>query len=142
MGHLGKWTMRPRSSASAHSPRSASWSMKLARLAHRSPLCVENIQYRRSFSPHPLAPCPPAGVPVYAEVLEKCPVVRDDYPVYGCFALDALYAEGSKESVAAMEKALTTKDKLRKNVYLGALFRLMNSKGWRTNGQLAQMLPA
>jgi hypothetical protein len=83
-----------------------------------------------------------AGVPVYAEVLEKCPVVKDEYPVYGCFALDALYAEGGKDSVAAMEKALTNKDKLRKNVYLGALFRLMSSKGWRTNAQLAQMLPA
>jgi len=83
-----------------------------------------------------------AGVPVYAEVLEKCPVVKDEYPVYGCFALDALYAEGSKDSVAAMEKALTNKDKLRKNVYLGALYRLMNTTGWRTNAQLAQMLPA
>jgi hypothetical protein len=83
-----------------------------------------------------------AGIPVYAEVLEKCPVVKDDYPVYGCFALDALQAEGSKDSVAAMEKALTNKDKQRKNVYLGALFRLMSTKGWRTNAQLAQMLPA
>ncbi|MGZ6125963.1 MAG: hypothetical protein ACXWLR_13435 [Myxococcales bacterium] len=83
-----------------------------------------------------------SGIPVYAQVLEKCPVVKDEYPVYGCFALDALFAEGSKDSVAAMEKALTNKDKQRKNVYLGALFRLMSSKGWRTNGQLAQMLPA
>ena len=81
-----------------------------------------------------------AGVPVYAEVLEKCPVVKDEYPVYGCFALDALYAEGSKESVAVMEKALTNKDKARKNIYLGAVYRLMNTKGWRTNSQLAQML--
>ncbi len=83
-----------------------------------------------------------AGVPVYAEVLDKCPVVKDEYPVYACFALDALFAEGSKDSVAVMEKALTNKDKARKNIYLGALFRLMNSKGWRTNAQLAQMLPA
>jgi len=82
------------------------------------------------------------GVPVYAEVLEKCPVVKDEYPVMGCFALDALYAEGSKASVAAMEKELTNKDKARKNVYLGALFRLMNTQGWKTNGQLAQMLQA
>jgi len=82
-----------------------------------------------------------AGVPVYAEVLEKCPVVKDEYPVYGCFALDALYAEGGKDSVAAMEKALTNKDKARKNIYLGALFRLMNSKGWKTNTELSQMIP-
>ena len=83
----------------------------------------------------------PAAVPVYAEVLEKCPVIKDDYPVYACFALDALAAEGGKESVAAMEKSLANKDKARKNVYLGALFRLMNVQGWRTNAQLAQMIP-
>ncbi|HTO98612.1 MAG TPA: hypothetical protein VMK66_16295 [Myxococcales bacterium] len=83
-----------------------------------------------------------AGVPVYAEVLEKCPVVKDEYPVLGCFALDALFAEGGKESVAAMEKALANKDKARKNIYLGAIYRLMNTPGWKTNSQLAQMLPA
>src|SRR5436190_8908334 len=82
-----------------------------------------------------------SGVPVYAEVLEKCPVIRDDYPVYACFALDALFAEGSKQSVAALEKSLANKDKSRKNVYLGALYRLMTTPGWKTNAQLAQMLP-
>ena len=84
----------------------------------------------------------PGGVATYAEVLEKCPVVKDDYPVYSCFALDALADEGGKDSVAALEKALTNKDKARKNIYLGALYRLMNVKGWRTNSQLAQMLPS
>ena len=83
-----------------------------------------------------------SGVPAYAEVLEKCPVVKDEYPVYSCFALDALYAEGSKASVSAMESALANKDKARKNVYLGALYRLMSTKGWKTTPQLAQMLPA
>ena len=83
-----------------------------------------------------------AGVPAYAEVLEKCPVVKDEYPVYGCFALDALYFEGGKDASAALEKALTNKDKGRKNIYLGALYRLMNTKGWKTNAQLAQMIPA
>ena len=83
----------------------------------------------------------PAGVPVYAEVLEKCPVVKDEYPVYGCFALDALYFEGGKDASAALEKALTNKDKGRKNIYLGALYRLMNTKSWKTNAQLAQMIP-
>src|SRR5947207_9056996 len=68
-----------------------------------------------------------SGVPVYAEVLEKCPVVKDEYPVYSCFALDALYAEGSKGSIAAMETALANKDKARKNVYLGAVYRLMRT---------------
>jgi len=82
------------------------------------------------------------GVPAYTEVLEKCPVIKDEYPVYACFALDALYYEGGKDSVAAMEKALGNKDKARKNVYLGALWRLMNVKGWKTNPQLAQMLPS
>jgi hypothetical protein len=84
----------------------------------------------------------PAGVPVYAEVLEKCPVVKDEYPVYACFALDALAAAGDKDSAAALEKALTNKDKTRKNVYLGALYRLMNTPGWKTVTQLASMLPA
>jgi hypothetical protein len=85
----------------------------------------------------------PKGVPVYAEVLEKCPVGKDEYPVYGCFALDALHAEGGKDSAAAMEKALgANKDKARKNVYLGALYRLMNTKGWKSNTELAQMIPS
>ena len=83
-----------------------------------------------------------AGVPVYAEVLEKCPVVKDEYPVYGCFALDALAAEGGKDSVAALEKALANHDKTRKNIYLGALYRLMTTPGWKTTTQLAAMLPA
>jgi hypothetical protein len=83
-----------------------------------------------------------SGVPVYTEVLQKCPVAKDDYPVYGCFALDALAAEGSKESVAALEAALGNKDKTRKNIYLGALYRLMSTGGWKTNAQLAQMIPA
>lgn len=82
-----------------------------------------------------------SGVPVYAEVLAKCPVVKDEYPVYSCFALDALYAEGSKASISAMESALANKDKARKNVYLGALYRLMSTSGWKKTAQLAQMLP-
>ena len=83
-----------------------------------------------------------AGVPTYASVLESCPVAKDEYPVYACFALDALGDEGGKDSVAAMEKALTNKDKSRKNVYLGAIYRLMNTPGWKTVPQLADMLPA
>jgi hypothetical protein len=85
-----------------------------------------------------------AGVPVYAEVLDKCPVVKDEYPVYGCFALDALSAEGGKDSVAALEKALSpaNKEKARKVIYLGALYRLMNTPGWKSTSQLAAMLPA
>lgn len=82
------------------------------------------------------------GVALYTEVLRKCPVVKDDYPVYACFALDALAAEGSKESIAALEKAFADKDKARKNVALGALYRLMNAQGWKSTAQLAQMLPA
>jgi len=81
------------------------------------------------------------GVAVYTQVLEKCPVVKDEYPVYACFALDALADEGSKDAVAAMEKAFADKDKSRKNVNLGALYRLMNTAGWKNNAQLAQMLP-
>lgn len=82
------------------------------------------------------------GVETYAAVLESCPVVKDEYPVYACFALDALNDAGGPAATAAMEKALTNKDKTRKNVYLGALYRLMNTKGWKTVSQLADMLPA
>jgi len=81
------------------------------------------------------------GVPVYAQVLASCPVAKDEYPVYSCFALDALAFEGGKDSIAAMEKALQDHDKTRKNVYLGALYRLMISPNWKTVPQLAQMLP-
>lgn len=84
----------------------------------------------------------PAGVPIYSQVLEKCPVAKDDYPVYACFALDALAAEGGKDSVAAIEKSLGNHDKLHKNIYLGALYRLMMTPGWKTTTQLAAMLPA
>jgi hypothetical protein len=84
----------------------------------------------------------PAGVATYAEVLEKCPVAKDVYPVYACFALDALAAEGGKDSVTAIEKVLTNKDKGRKTIYLGALYRLMNTPGWKSTEQLATALPA
>jgi hypothetical protein len=80
------------------------------------------------------------GIPAYAEVLEKCPVVKDEYPVYACFAMDALVYAGGPAATAALEKALpdNSKDKVRKNIYLGALYRLMNTPGWKTNAQLAQ----
>jgi len=83
----------------------------------------------------------PQALPLYTAVLEKCPVVKDEYPVYPCFALDALGFDGSKEALATMEKALANKDKARKNVYLGALYRLMQAPGWRTTTQLAAMVP-
>jgi hypothetical protein len=81
------------------------------------------------------------GIPVYQQVLTGCPVVRDEYPVYACFALDALYDEGSKESIAVLEKELGDKDKNRRNLYEGALYRLMNTKGWQTVGQIIDRMP-
>jgi hypothetical protein len=81
------------------------------------------------------------GIPVYAQVLQSCPVVKDEYPVYACFALDALVDEGSKDSTAVLEKELTDKDKNRRNVYEGALYRLMNTKGWATTAQIIDRLP-
>lgn len=120
----------------------------------RPPAEVESDQVRRSAIEHDCirGNNPPTvqrlvkalgsgGVPIYAAVLSSCPVAKDEYPVYACFALDALAYEGGKDSVAAMEKALQDHDKSRKNVYLGALYRLMNSPGWKTVVQLAQMLP-
>jgi hypothetical protein len=83
----------------------------------------------------------PEALPLYTAVLEKCPVVKDEYPVYPCFALDALNFDGGKEALAAIEKQLGNKDKSRKNVYLGALYRLMQTPGWRSMSQLAAMVP-
>jgi ferredoxin-like protein FixX len=83
----------------------------------------------------------PAGVPVYSQVLQSCPVSKDEYPVYACFALDALKADGSKAAVATLEKELTNKDKSRRNIYEGALYRLMNTEGWATTAQLADRVP-
>jgi hypothetical protein len=83
----------------------------------------------------------PAGIPVYSEVLSSCPVVKDEYPVYACLAMDALNADGSKEAKAEIEKELSKHgDKTRHNVYLGALYRMMNTPGWKTNGQLAALV--
>jgi hypothetical protein len=82
------------------------------------------------------------GVPVYARVLQSCPIVKDEYPVYACFALDALKADGSKDAVAVLEKELTNKDKTRRNVYEGALYRLMNTPGWTTVAALADRIPS
>jgi hypothetical protein len=41
-----------------------------------------------------------------------------------------------------LEKTLANKDKGRKNIYLGALYRLISTTGWKSNAQLAQLLPA
>jgi hypothetical protein len=83
----------------------------------------------------------PEAVPLYATVLEKCPMVKDEYPVLSCFALDALGFEGGKDSLAAMEKAYAVRtDKVRKPVVLGALYRLMQAPGWKTPVQLAALI--
>lgn len=83
----------------------------------------------------------PKGVPLYSQVLSSCPVVKDEYPVYACFALDALKADGSKDATAALEKELINKDKTRRNIYEGALYRLMNTQGWASTAQLADRVP-
>jgi hypothetical protein len=82
-----------------------------------------------------------SGIATYAQALKTCPVVKDEYPVYGCFALDALQAEGSKESIAVLEQELTDKDKNRRNVYEGALYRLMMAPGWATTAKIADRFP-
>src|SRR5438552_459556 len=61
---------------------------------------------------------------------------------FGGYALYDYYGPESKHARELMESALANKDKARKNVYLGALYRLMSTKGWKTTPQLAQMLPA
>ena len=83
----------------------------------------------------------PEAVPLYAAVLEKCPIVKDEYPVLGCFAMDALTFQGGKDAYAAIEKQLGPHDKVRKTIYLGALLRMMQQPaGWKTPSQLADAL--
>jgi hypothetical protein len=83
----------------------------------------------------------PSGIATYKQVLQDCPVVKDEYPVYACFALDALHIDGSKEATAVLETALADTDKNHKNLAEGALFRLMNTPGWTTVPQLVDRVP-
>ena len=76
-----------------------------------------------------------------AQVIESCPLVKNDYPVPQCVALDVLgrRAEKTPAAVAALEKIATGR-KQGKEVWEGALFRLMSMPGWHTPAQLAAQL--
>ena len=124
----------------------------------RKPADLENDQTRRSAIEHDCIRGPGAGyeptqttrlvkalgddgIDTYAAVL-KCPVAKDEYPVYACFALDALHILGSPKAAAIIELGIQDKDKARHNVYLGALYRLMNTPNWKNNAQLADFIAA
>ena len=76
-----------------------------------------------------------------AKVVESCPYVKNEYPVPECVALDVLgtRAEKSPAAMAALEKVATER-KQGKEVWEGALYRLMSMPSWRTPAQLAAQL--
>jgi hypothetical protein len=55
--------------------------------------------------------------------------------------MDALTDAGGPEATAALEKELTDTDKVRKNIYEGALYRLMNTSGWKTTAEIIDRVP-
>jgi hypothetical protein len=76
-----------------------------------------------------------------AKVVESCPYNKNEYPVPECVALDVLgrRADQSPAAVAALEKVATER-KHGKEVWEGALYRLMSLPSWRTPAQLAAQL--
>jgi hypothetical protein len=76
-----------------------------------------------------------------AKVVESCPYNKNEYPVPECVALDVLgrRADKSPAAVAALEK-IATERKKGKEVWEGALYRLMSLPSWRTPAQLAAQL--
>ncbi|HKC61108.1 MAG TPA: hypothetical protein VKB92_13565 [Myxococcales bacterium] len=76
-----------------------------------------------------------------AQVVESCQLGRTEYPLPQCVALDVLgrRADTSKAAVAALEKIADNR-KLAKEVWEGALFRLMTLPEWHTPAQLATQL--
>ena len=76
-----------------------------------------------------------------AKVVDSCPLQKNDYPVPQCVALDILArrAEKTPAAVAALEK-IATERKQAKEVWEGALFRLMSMPAWHTPAQLAAQL--
>jgi hypothetical protein len=76
-----------------------------------------------------------------AKVVESCPYNKNEYPVPECVALDVLgrRADASPGAVAALEK-IATERKHGKEVWEGALYRLISLPSWRTPAQLATQL--
>jgi len=76
-----------------------------------------------------------------AKVVESCPYNKNEYPVPECVALDVLgrRADASPAAVSALEKVATER-KHGKEVWEGALYRLMSLPSWRTSAQLAAQL--
>jgi hypothetical protein len=76
-----------------------------------------------------------------AKVVEACPHGRNEYPVPDCVALEVLgqRAATTPAAVTALERVLSDR-KAPKEVWEGALFRLMKLPAWRTPAQLAERL--
>jgi hypothetical protein len=78
-----------------------------------------------------------------AKVVDSCQTAKNEYPVPQCVALDVLgrRSDHSPAAVAALEKVLAARKGV-KEVWEGALFRLMSMPAWRTPAQLAGLLAA
>jgi len=76
-----------------------------------------------------------------AKVVDSCPYNKNEYPVPECVALDVLgrRADKSPAAVAALEKVASER-KQGKEVWEGALYRLMSLPTWHTAEQLASQL--
>jgi len=76
-----------------------------------------------------------------AKVVDSCQLGKNDYPVPQCVALDILgrRVDQSPAAVAALEKVASER-KGAKEVWEGALYRLMSMPAWRTPAQLAAQL--
>ena len=76
-----------------------------------------------------------------AKVVDSCQLPKNEYPVPQCVALDVLgrRADQSPAAVATLEKVASER-KGAKEVWEGALYRLMSMPAWRTPAQLAAQL--
>ena len=78
----------------------------------------------------------PQGPAFLAKVINTCAFKKDEYPSPACHALEGLglaHAAGELEKIALDRKQP-------KDIYLGALYRLMQTPAWRTPAQLAGMI--
>jgi hypothetical protein len=75
------------------------------------------------------------------KVVDACQTAKNEYPVPQCVALDVLgrRSDHSPAAVASLEKVLAAR-KGAKEVWEGALYRLMSMPAWRTPAQLAGIL--
>ncbi len=80
------------------------------------------------------------GVALFSGVIDGCKVEKTDSSPSACFALDGLAAAHTPKAIAVLEKTLAS-GTVAKEVALGALFRLLQTPGWKTHAQLVALIP-